>query len=103
MSALRLGRNPDGTREIRILEPQTAKRQGWGGSALGHFSGTTLTVKQQLHNRPGKRLPRQPLNRARCGLPVHVSKEACARTPGHGGRHASSDAVARLNERRRSA
>ena len=102
MSALRLSR-PGYPTQLIPQGPARAVVQGVGGSALGYFSGTTLTAKQRLRNQPNKRLPRQPLNRARCGLPVRVSKEACARTPGHGGRYASSEAVARLNERRRSA
>ena len=46
MSQLRLGRLPDGTRQIVLLEPAPARRQGHGGSAMGYFSGVVLTGKR---------------------------------------------------------
>ncbi len=61
MSQLRLGRNPDGTRHIERLEPATARRQGFGGAAIGYFSGVVLTAKQQRANAPRQALPRQSL------------------------------------------
>jgi len=53
----------DGRRITVDDGPAHARVQGVGGSALGYFSGTTLTAKQRLRNQPNKRLPRQPLDR----------------------------------------
>ena len=43
--------------------PARARPVGFGGAALGTFSGTTLTAHQRRRNEPKKRTPRQPLGR----------------------------------------
>lgn len=42
MSALRLGRKPDGTRDVVIQEPARARVTGHGGTVAGYWSGTIV-------------------------------------------------------------
>jgi hypothetical protein len=50
MSQLRISR-PGLPTEVIALGPAYARRQGYGGSALGHFTGTTLQVGPSMADR----------------------------------------------------
>jgi hypothetical protein len=82
MSALRLGRLPDGTRHDLILEPAVGRIHM---SRLGIAGGGEYVVAPSAKY-SAKLEPRTGAHRARavCGKWMRQSKEPCARTPGHG-------------------
>lgn len=84
--SLRVVGYQDGHRIVVDDGPSFGRVQGVGGAAIGYFSGTTLTAKQQRDNAP-KRRPRQPLkrNRVLCGKQLPRAGALCARTQGHAG------------------
>ena len=66
-----------------------ARRQGYGGQALGSVIAPTMVAPK-----PRVRVPHAPLavsrNRAMCSVTMRTSRQPCARTPGHGGCHRSA-------------
>lgn len=45
MSLLRLGKAPDGSRELLIQDPAVGRKRGHGGIAAGFLSGTYVVTE----------------------------------------------------------
>jgi hypothetical protein len=82
VSALRLGRLPDGTRHVLILEPAVG-RTSFTRHGI-HGGGEYVVAPSAKYS--AKVEPRTGAHRSRavCGKWMRQSKEPCARTPGHG-------------------
>jgi hypothetical protein len=79
VSALRLGRLSDGTRDVRIIDDGSVARV----HGRGVFSGSLVAVAIP------RRIP-YVMDRPVCGVAMKHGKK-CARNPGHADQHKSED------------
>ncbi len=104
MSALRLSR-PGYPTQLVNQGPAFARVQGYNGSAIGTFSGTTLLPRVKSNNEHQREQHRQAASRyrerQRCGEIMPLIQEPCYRTRGHKDCHRSRAVMETDNQMRR--
>lgn len=107
MSALRLGRLPDGSRDVRICDDgavgrTTHARYGIAGGGPPTVTGSFVVGLPKPRPDPRPRADRLFEGIVRCGLWMPRVGEHCYRRVGHADKCLTAAAVAQDTERRRS-